>query len=160
MEYRINNLYPLQVWFLTILTAPIIIGISLVEWDQFNIEEIIRTISFIGAAIVFGGGLSVPTLAVYYLSFYLIVGTKLEEKAMKSVIAFVAVLGFIVTFQVIGLDIREFTMRDIVLPLSYFFGIIGFSSLFRIRKPLKKPRSSGEQDINNIITNSNITSGN
>jgi hypothetical protein len=142
--YRINNLYPFQVWFLTVITAPIIISISLLELEVFGMEEIVRSISFIGAAILFGGGLSLPTLAVYYLSFFLIVRSNLEERTMKGILALVAVFGFVVTFQVIGLDVTEFTMRDIVLPLSYFLGIVGFSTLFRIRKPIKTSSETRE----------------
>ena len=138
MNYRINNFYPLQVWFLTILTAPIIIGVSLVEWAAMNMDEITRTISFIGAGIVFGGALSIPTLAIYYLAFFIVSRTKLEERVMKTLLAFIAITGFVVTFYVIGLDVLEFTARDLVLPLSYFVGIVGFSSLFRIIKRVKK----------------------
>jgi hypothetical protein len=148
MKYRINNLYPFQVWFLTSITAPIIIGVSLVEWDQFTMEEVTDTISFIGAGILFGGGLSVPTLAFHYLCFFLLVGRNLKESTIKSLLTLVALIGFIITFQVIGLDILKFTMRDIVLPMSYFVSIIGYSSLFPIYKPLKKKRHLVDQQIN------------
>jgi hypothetical protein len=145
MNYRINNLYPFHVWLLTILTAPIIIGVSLVEWKIMDMEETTRTISFIGAGILFGGGLSLPTLVVHYLSFFLVTSMNIRESAMKTVLALVAITGFIVTFYVIGLDILEFTTRDMVLPLSYFIGIVGFSSLFRIKKPVKQETLSGSE---------------
>lgn len=94
---QINTHYPLLLWMLTILIAPLIfVIIAILKGDIVTGD-----LSLIFVFILFGAFFSLPTLAAVYLAFFLLNG-KTSRFVLVAILNMISITGVFITFYVMG----------------------------------------------------------
>ena len=119
---KINRLFPLQLWLMTVIVvAPIIIIITnaIKESGFFKHPE---NIKFILALIVFGLFFSLPVFIISIISYKILLQKKLSSFQIKIILILICIIGVVVTFLIAS--------RDFLVGTSYYSISIVISSLF------------------------------
>jgi uncharacterized membrane-anchored protein len=126
MEKRTaNNLYPLQVWSLTLIViAPIVTTIY--TYFSKNPSPLADRYSWIWLLVPFGFFYSIPALLFYYLSFKILAARQLKPSIIRSILCVICIFGIYITFFIIKGSmanlLSEIYSASVILP-SYVFKI-------------------------------------
>jgi hypothetical protein len=133
---NINIVYPLEVWFTTIvIVAPLII----IFYDIFfsRPQSILFGDYSVVAIIPIGIILSTPVLLLYYSLFRFLIKKEVRALHLKFILLATVITGIILTFYCIG-GTAEFTMT-----LLYSTSVLLSSFIFRISKKEEEISQTG-----------------
>jgi hypothetical protein len=129
---KINNLYPLWVWLVTISTYPIAAFISVFFETKPGFRSFFKIFPYI---VFYSVVYSLPVMVVYCLFFFRLIKTRLNPVQIKLVLIFIALTGVIVTLHWISI-FNEYLVLFYAVPLV----VAGFTFRIGSQKnlPIKK----------------------
>ena len=96
-----NRLFPFRLWLLTtVIVGPILLGLGSALYNSSHFNNPVN-FSVILLFIPFGLAISLPTFMVVWLAHSSLIG-KLSPVLLKWLLVFIAVIGVLVTFSLIG----------------------------------------------------------
>jgi hypothetical protein len=131
-----NKYYPLKVWLLTILMAPIFFLLTriIIKGSPGINDGVVKGIFYF---ILFGALYSIPSFVVFYFSFKLLIRQNMPAITLKLILFILAALLTFLTCNLIiegpGF-IHTINWDDLTLPVIYSVAILFSCLLYRIRK--------------------------
>lgn len=132
-----NKYYPLQVWLLTIVLAPLLLLLMKLTVDGlFMGDGLLKGLLFF---VLFGAVYSIPAFGLFYLSYKLLLRQGLRVLTMKLILFALAALLTFLTYLIIVNRVNFFRYadwNDLSLPAIYYVAILFSCLLYRVtRKP-------------------------
>jgi hypothetical protein len=125
--------YPYKVWLSTIVGAPLVLMVCLGIYDSGSITGLVESLPLILVMIVFGLGVSLPSLWLYQLLFKEIKDNAIKTGLKKLVLALVGISFIWISFYLIDRDyFKDPDFNSLAWPGIYTVVLLLSAFIFRI----------------------------
>ena len=131
--------YIIKIWLISIVGGPITIPFMAYFESGYGVGEPVQ-MKFYLLYFFIGGIYSVPAMVILYLIYYYLVLRRISFVMIKTILALLGFIFFVVTFSAIGYPIFDIeNIYNWAIPISYSLFFLSGVIVLKIRN---KPKSA------------------